>query len=164
MCEVHVWWMGLFNFMEVFVPSFIETFQWLDIWSLKLNYAYKSFFFNNLQSFSSALTDDEAPDACNKNGFEKTIRAVYSQKKVWPTLLDWQWEKFHAFIYYLHIFSCTFRLNILLGMEREMGCMKQWEKKFGMPLKRSSCSLNKWVMWFVCMILLFHIRFYNFFK
>eukprot|EP00268_Persea_americana_P049634 TRINITY_DN5334_c0_g1_i4.p1 TRINITY_DN5334_c0_g1~~TRINITY_DN5334_c0_g1_i4.p1 ORF type:complete len:596 (+),score=98.10 TRINITY_DN5334_c0_g1_i4:242-2029(+) len=32
-------------------------------------------------SFSSALTDDEAPDTCNKNGFEKTIRAVYSQKK-----------------------------------------------------------------------------------
>ncbi|XP_077236591.1 uncharacterized protein LOC143878173 [Tasmannia lanceolata] len=33
-------------------------------------------------SYSSALTDDEAQDArCHKNGIEKTIRAVYAQKK-----------------------------------------------------------------------------------
>ncbi|KAL5972310.1 hypothetical protein ACLOJK_041563 [Asimina triloba] len=33
------------------------------------------------KSYSSALTDDEAHDGYNKNGFEKTIRAVYAQKK-----------------------------------------------------------------------------------
>ncbi|XP_068637081.1 uncharacterized protein [Aristolochia californica] len=32
-------------------------------------------------SYSSALTDDEALDTRQKNGYEKTIRAVYSQKK-----------------------------------------------------------------------------------
>ncbi|KAG9448866.1 hypothetical protein H6P81_008831 [Aristolochia fimbriata] len=32
-------------------------------------------------SYSSALTDDEASDKHQKNGYEKTIRAVFSQKK-----------------------------------------------------------------------------------
>ncbi|XP_068643323.1 uncharacterized protein [Aristolochia californica] len=35
-------------------------------------------------SYSSALTDDEAPDAFQKNGYEKTIRAVYAQKSEHP--------------------------------------------------------------------------------
>lgn len=36
-----------------------------------------------LQSQSSSLTDDEVKDInASKNGIEKTIRAVYTQKKV----------------------------------------------------------------------------------
>ncbi|KAL4185941.1 hypothetical protein AMTRI_Chr10g8270 [Amborella trichopoda] len=37
---------------------------------------------DDYSSYSSALTDDEGPDVrCSRNGSEKTIRAVYAQKK-----------------------------------------------------------------------------------
>lgn len=40
-------------------------------------------FNGTFQSQSSALTDDEVRDSrCAKNGIERTIQAVYAQKKV----------------------------------------------------------------------------------
>lgn len=60
-------------------------------------------FYSVIQSHSSSLTDDEVKDArSGKNEVEKTIRAVYAQKKVCSLINIWQLQ----FLLSLYRFIC----------------------------------------------------------
>lgn len=101
------------------------------------------------------MTDDDTKDAliC-KNGIEKTIRAVYAQKKVYFYLSVEVARTDFFMSYQLFFFSfwnilLFFRGSIQMGMWM-VNCTKQWEKNSGMLLKKSKLNLNK------CVIYLFH--------
>lgn len=80
------------------------------------------------QSQSSALTDDEVRDADSaKNGNERTIRAVYAQRKVRDLEMQlWQIKPVRIIAMFplvLFSFSCC-RQSTQQGMMVMVNCMK----------------------------------------